>query len=351
MTAISQTLSIISLSFLQGSSVKRSFLWGGALCMGLLLFVSAAPAGAAGVSPEIKKESERCFNLYRKKFFLQATKCYEELRKKHKSPQYLVNIAQSYRLAALNQVNPDDAASLREKAIQTLQQYKKEAPQSNFWSDSMIQKLETAIGYTGVNLTATPADAQFVLKGNKTEKKGILPLATKLRPGNYTIELTAKGHEAKEHSFEVKAGKPVSLQLILVASAAPKDGKKDDKVFDPAVNAPKSPNAARKPSMLFWIIAAAGVAMIATGVAFVGVGVGNQGQLNDPNTSAKQARDALYQSGWQTPTGWTFVGLGVAAGVGAAVVFFMTPKKPEEPAKDKLSQRTTHSPERVIWTF
>ncbi len=289
-------------------------------------------------SPEIKKEADRCFQLYRKKFFLQSAPCYEALRKQHASPQYLVHIAQSYRLAALNQLNPTDAAVLREKAIETLQQYKKEAPQSNFWSDSMIQNLEKLIGSAGISLSSAPVNAAYTLTGEKYLNKGILPVTAKLRPGTYTLQLTAEGYLPKQHTFEVKPAKPVALRLELVA-AAPIARKSDDgKLFDKnAVTPPSQPSSRAKPRPLAWAAVAVAGALIVTGVVFVGASASNQGQIANPATPARQARDAMYQSGWQTPTGWTFVGLGVAAGIGAAVLFFLPQKESKTAGSAALS--------------
>ncbi|MCK6509489.1 hypothetical protein L6R29_05910 [Myxococcota bacterium] len=291
-------------------------------------------------SPEIKQESERCFQLYRKKFFLQSAPCYEALRKKHKSPQYLVNIAQSYRLAALNQLNPTDAAILREKAIAALEEHKKEAPQSNFWSDSMIQKLEKLIGSAGVSLSSAPVSAEFVLTGDKYLRKGTMPLTAKLRPGTYTLQLTANGYLPKQHTLEVKPETPVTLRLDMVVAAPlarkPDDRKPDVRGFDGAISSPVKPSASSKPRPLAWAAVAVAGALIVTGVVFVGVSASNQGQIANPATPARQARDALYQSGWQTPTGWTFVGLGAAAGIGAAVLFFLPQKQTAAPKTASL---------------
>jgi hypothetical protein len=86
--------------------------------------------------------------------------------------------------------------------------------------------------------------------------------------------------------------------------------------------APKKPT-----NLLPWIAVATAGALVVTGGVFVGMSVSNQGQIDNPTTPAKQAWDALYQRNWQTPTGWTFVGLGVAAGAGAAVLFLLPKKK------------------------
>lgn len=295
-------------------------------------------------SKDLKEEKKRCYQKYRKKFFLQSARCYEALRERKKEPRFLVQIAQSYRLAALNQLSQKDANTLREKAIKALLQYKKEAPQANFWSDGMIAKLRKLIGYAKVALSTKPADANFMLTGPNFRKAGKMPFAAQLQPGKYTIRLAAKGHIPKEESFEVQPRSLKTQQWELTKGTAPAPKPKAKvAVAKPIKKRALPPPKGKGPGLLPWVTAGAAGALVITGVVFVGLAAGNQGQIANPDTSARQARDALYQSGWQTPTGWTFVGVGVAAGAGAAFLFFLPRNNNKKQAALPRTSHTTYA--------
>lgn len=313
------------------------------LVLAVLMSVSGwgAQADAAG----LKEQRRRCTKQFRRSLFLKASACFLSLYQKNKKSGDLLNLAQSYRLAAENQRSSFYEVQLRKKAIRYFLLFKKKKPSEGFWTEQMLRKLRASIrkaqaeghGFVWLKAPGEAVRYTFSYDGRQVGA-GALPFREDLRPGRYTFVLRREGYHPQTLILKVHKDKMLVLRPQMRKESEGKpapltfEGKGDAPVLSPAGGQPNKQAGAAPgaPGPLPWVLLGGSVLLNVVGGIFVAVAASRHGDIK-ASQDAKASSQAFDEMGWLLPAGAVMVFVGIAGQVGAGVLFYLSTSKAESP--------------------
>ncbi|HAA53695.1 MAG TPA: hypothetical protein DCE42_03010, partial [Myxococcales bacterium] len=283
----------------------------------------------------------KCRKLFKKNQYLRAVSCFRSLYRKSKQPQDLLNIAQSYRIAARNQISPLHALTMRKRAIRLLRRYqwlvRKKPIESNF-ARQMRRRLRRKvlrtqrIGYAPLLVSSSPSNASYILRNEKLVLRGVTPLYQDVPPGIYTLTITHKGYHPYKVRLIMNSDVPLSLhyKMIPLSEAPPRSntatnqaGSVNTNLVD-AQNKRIPPKPQAPPTVPLALIGGS-TALLATGVVVLSLAAVNTNTIKN-SQDANTASQAYNDLSVQLPVGIVLVSVGVVGNVVAGVLLLSPPK-------------------------
>jgi hypothetical protein len=308
--------------------------------------------------PAASQASEQiCKTWFKQGNYAQAARCFRDLvnpleahktltaEQKLQKGVYLRNAAFAMSRAAKKETSQQQAAYMREQAIQYLDKYLRESLYSTKtqkrYATVLKSQLHDKIGYTTLTVTSRFQHATITVTGFHFKAKGTQSITKQVRPGTYSILVQTNG---KVEAATVKV-KPLQPAVVRFPKNQPTKKTIITKIVK--VETPKAKPIDTK--LIGWIVLGTGLALVAGGGAMFGL-MGNsvgardaffQQLMDKPSTlrtvPETQELKALHtRSEAYLTTGIVMGSIGlVATGIGAVVLLTQKPKAPAPPPKKK----------------
>lgn len=291
-----------------------------------------------------------CKQWYKKKQYEEASRCYFTLASQYMSKSnitdeqkesigmWLRNAALSLKRAARATQSTENAAYLREKAIQYLTLYldKKYYETNTQKTSAQVQRtsLKGKVGYTTLTITTNKATHSINVTGFRFKATMKGTWSKTVRPGNYTVLVRSVKGLSSAKVVKVRPGKPMVVSVPIKMAPIRREDPRPPPPRPPVAPAPQP----AKVNVGAWVLIGLGLASTAVSVTMFALGA-RERALGDSlyNSTVKNGTGTLtntrevlqYQnnSNQDFTIGWLFAGAAVATGGAGLIWFFLEPKQ------------------------